>query len=49
MFTIICLANEEGISLSNAHELKLSKLYGRDNNRFNKAKKQIFDKNLKIW
>lgn len=39
MFTIICLANEENISLSNAYELKLSKLYGRDNNRFNKAKK----------
>lgn len=38
MFTIICLANDQGISLSNAHEKKLSKLYGRDNDRFQKAK-----------
>ncbi len=34
MFTIICLANSEGISLGDAHEAKMSKLYGRDNNRF---------------
>ena len=38
MFTIICLANAEGISLSEAHEMKINKLYGRDNNRFQKAK-----------
>ena len=38
MFTIICLANNQNISLSSAHESKLSKLYGRDNDRFNKIK-----------
>ena len=38
MFTIICLANAEGISLSEVHEMKLNKLYGRDNNRFTKVK-----------
>ena len=38
MFTVICLANDQKISLSNAHEKKLSKLYSRDNNRFQKAK-----------
>ena len=38
MFTIICLANDQNISLSNAHEKKLEKLYGRDNNRFEKKK-----------
>ena len=38
MFTIICLANAEGISLSEAHEMKLNKLYSRDNDRFKKAK-----------
>lgn len=40
MFTIICLANDQKISLSEAHELKISKLYGRDNNRFEKKKKE---------
>lgn len=38
MFTIICLANSQNISLSNAHEKKLTKLYGRDNDRFQKSK-----------
>ena len=38
MFTIICLANDQNISLSAAHEKKLEKLYVRDNNRFEKKK-----------
>lgn len=38
MFTIICLANDQNISLSAAHEKKLEKLYVRDNNRFKKKK-----------
>jgi len=38
LFTIICLANDQKISLSDAHEKKLAKLYGRDNNRFEKVK-----------
>ena len=38
MFTIICLANDQDISLSDAHEMKIAKLYGRDNDRFKKAK-----------
>ena len=38
MFTIICLANAQNISLSDAYERKVEKLYGRDNNRFEKKK-----------
>lgn len=38
MFTIVCLANDQNISLTAAHEKKLEKLYGRDNNRFEKKK-----------
>lgn len=38
MFTIVCLANSQNISLSAAHEKKLEKLYSRDNNRFEKKK-----------
>lgn len=36
LFTIICIANDQGISLSDAHERKINKLYTRDNNRFKK-------------
>lgn len=38
VFTIICLANDQEISLSTAHEKKLEKLYRRDNDRFEKKK-----------
>lgn len=34
LFTIACLANDQEISLTEAHERKLKKLYTRDNNRF---------------
>lgn len=34
MFTIICLANSENISLEKAHERKMDKVYHRDNHRF---------------
>lgn len=34
LFTIICIANSNNISLNAAFEKKLQKLYGRDNNRF---------------
>lgn len=34
LFTIICIANDQKISLTEGHERKLEKLYGRDNNRF---------------
>lgn len=34
LFTIICIANDQNISLSEAYEKKLEKIYGRDNNRF---------------
>ena len=34
LFTIICIANDQNISLAKAHERKLEKIYGRDNNRF---------------
>lgn len=36
LFTIICIANDQNISLTEAHERKLEKIYGRDNNRFKK-------------
>ena len=36
LFTIICIANDQNISLSEAHERKLAKLYNRDNNRYKK-------------
>ena len=38
MFTIICLANAQNISLSEAYERKVEKLYSRDNDRFEKKK-----------
>lgn len=34
LFTIICIANDQKISLAEAHERKLDKLYNRDNHRF---------------
>lgn len=34
LFTIICMANDQKISLNDAHNRKLEKIYGRDNNRF---------------
>ncbi len=34
LFTIICMANYHNISLNDAQERKLEKIYGRDNNRF---------------
>ncbi len=34
LFTIICIANDQNISLTKAHERKLEKIYNRDNNRF---------------
>lgn len=36
LFTIICIANDQNISLAAAHERKLEKIYNRDNNRFKK-------------
>ncbi len=36
LFTIICIANDQNISLAKAHERKLEKIYGRDNYRFNR-------------
>lgn len=36
LFTIICIAIDQNISLSEAHERKLEKLYNRDNNRYKK-------------
>ncbi|MDE6477523.1 MAG: nucleotide pyrophosphohydrolase, partial [Mycoplasmoidaceae bacterium] len=36
LFTIICMANYHNISLNDAQELKLKKIYSRDNNRFKK-------------
>ncbi len=38
LFTIICLANDQNISLEKAHQKKLEKLYHRDNDRFAKKK-----------
>ena len=34
LFTIICIANDQKISLDKAFQQKIEKLYGRDNNRF---------------
>ncbi len=34
LFTIICIANDQNISLVEAHERKLEKIYHRDNNRY---------------
>lgn len=34
LFTIICIANDQNISLTEANERKLEKIYSRDNNRF---------------
>ena len=34
LFSICCMANDEGISLTNAFDKKFAKLYNRDNNRF---------------
>ena len=34
LFTIVCMANANDISLNDAFEEKMSKVYGRDNNRF---------------
>lgn len=36
LFTIICMANDQKISLNAAHNRKIGKLYNRDNNRFKK-------------
>ena len=36
LFTIMCFVNAEGISLSETHEVRLNKLYGRDNDRIKK-------------
>ncbi|MDE5587417.1 MAG: nucleotide pyrophosphohydrolase [Bacilli bacterium] len=36
LFTLICMANDQGISLSDAHSKKMEKVYKRDNNRFQK-------------
>lgn len=36
LFTIICIANDHNISLTEGHERKLKKLYTRDNNRFDR-------------
>lgn len=36
LFTIICIANDQNISLTDAHERKLQKIYNRDSNRFKK-------------
>ena len=36
LFTIICMANYHNISLNDAQERKLEKIYSRDNNRFKK-------------
>lgn len=34
LFSLICMANDQGISLSDAHSKKMKKVYQRDNNRF---------------
>ena len=34
LFTIICMANREGIDLEEAFNKKMDKVYNRDNNRF---------------
>lgn len=36
LFTIVCMANANNISLKEAFEKKLEKLYGRDNHRFSR-------------
>ena len=36
LFTLVCMANANNISLNNAFERKLEKLYGRDNERFSR-------------
>ena len=36
LFTLVCMANANNISLNNAFERKLQKLYGRDNERFSR-------------
>ena len=36
LFTIICIANDQKISLSAAHDRKMKKIYSRDSNRFTK-------------
>lgn len=40
LFTIVCMANANDISLNEAFENKLHKLYGRDNNRFTRKKEE---------
>lgn len=34
LFSIICMANKEGISLDKAYKRKIDKLYNRDNYRY---------------
>lgn len=36
LFTIICMANANNISLNDAYNKKINKIYNRDNDRFTK-------------
>ncbi len=38
IFTLCCIANSKGIDLDNACKRVMEKQYGRDNNRFERAK-----------